>query len=785
MNFIRGHASVIIFTLPIWAILFIFRDFVFFGYFSGNGDILFNFFEYFNHRAKGGDVITQEILSGFPILVSVAGVWYYPINKLALFLLEPLNAYKAINIGNILLTYVVTYAYARKIRFSHILAVCAAFIFTTSGQLMLWAETVTNTNYYFLLPLVLLSIEGLVTSEAIKRKIMWVAVMGAALGMGWLSGHVQFVVYIHTFAFIYFIFVWKREKRKNFLSYCGGVGVSYLISFLIGFAQISVILLHKSASARSTGVGIGDFFWGAYLPQDLIHYFLPFFRAATVPFSNPNLYIGLVPLFLLVWALINFRKIADINFRFFSGVYVFCLLSAILYSPIGLALHYLPLWNSFREAPRIMFLGNFGAAMIVAFALKYFLDNKQNISTEKISLYLKRVLYYVVIPIGIVFTIVRLFFVTRLDSILQNYFMAHVYEKTAKMPKEHYFNLIHRYLEELTVQFSFLDKHYFLVAAGGFFILWFLRSLKIRSQNQLSYAVVAFIILNMMVTYNNRYAVLETSVITDEPKTAQFMKSATLDGQFRYFSVMPGFSLFDESLRCKATYEESFILQKELLQPNINMLYGIDAVDGYDNFMPRTLSEILGYVGSEQSVTPNLLANENISLEDRLNKIAERKGLLRMMNVKYVVSHYEIKDADFIKVFEEKVGNCGTRVIVYELKGTWPRYFLSNTTDTYSGFDSVANSDLSVPVIIGEGLVKKTGKKISVIKPEYLYDGYRFELNAVEDTNLFIGNAWLPNYKATLDGKTIEIKKANHAYMYVPVPQGDHEIKIIYEVPFK
>src|SRR3954468_21533037 len=122
---LKRYAPVIIFVLPILCLLFIFRKVIFLGYFFGNGDIIFNFFEYFNYFAHGGNIISQQLLSGFPVLVSVAGVWFYPLNRLVLWLFNPFTAYKIIDIGNILLAYLCTYFYARKIKFSHIYAVCA------------------------------------------------------------------------------------------------------------------------------------------------------------------------------------------------------------------------------------------------------------------------------------------------------------------------------------------------------------------------------------------------------------------------------------------------------------------------------------------------------------------------------------------------------------------------------------------------------------------------------------------------------------------------------------
>ncbi|MEK7091382.1 MAG: hypothetical protein AAB900_00135, partial [Patescibacteria group bacterium] len=40
----------------------------------------------------------------------------------------------------------------------------------------------------------------------------------------------------------------------------------------------------------------------------------------------------------------------------------------------------------------------------------------------------------------------------------------------------------------------------------------------------------------------------------------------------------------------------------------LNMQYGLDSIGGYEPFMPRRVSEVLAYVGSEQVTTGGTLA---------------------------------------------------------------------------------------------------------------------------------------------------------------------------------
>ena len=80
-------------------------------------------------------------------------------------------------------------------------------------------------------------------------------------------------------------------------------------------------------------------------------------------------------------------------------------------------------------------------------------------------------------------------------------------------------------------------------------------------------------------------------------------------------------TLFNESVRCMLTPADTFNLRKELLAPNTNILYGLDAADGYDNYMPKLVSDTLGFIGSEHALGQNPLFKENIPLTIQSRKV--------------------------------------------------------------------------------------------------------------------------------------------------------------------
>src|SRR3989338_792927 len=185
-----------LFCVPVAALAFIFRDY--FGHrFPAHFDTLSQFYPYFFYLTQGGHAVAQEIFSGFPLLASTNSV-LSPFTYPMVFLFGVFNAYKFLILLHVLLAYIFAYLYARKINQSFLTSLFVATTFTFSGQLMLWADTVPNVSYYFLLPAVLYFAELAAGTETRLQRYGFLLLAGGALGVGWLSGHSQYILYLHS-----------------------------------------------------------------------------------------------------------------------------------------------------------------------------------------------------------------------------------------------------------------------------------------------------------------------------------------------------------------------------------------------------------------------------------------------------------------------------------------------------------------------------------------------------------------------------------------------------------
>ncbi len=744
------YFDILIFTLPIISVLFIFRNIIFTDSITYNGDFLFNYYPYFYYFSKGAPLIIQEILSGFPGFVTVSGIWFYPLNKIAFSFLNPIYFYKYMTVINILLTYVFTYLYAKKMKFSHLTAIFISSVFVFSGQLMQWSDTLLLTSCYFTLPLALYLFE-ISLEKTSRTKYIYYVLSGMVLGFGWLSSQPQFVVYQHIFFLVYILF----KVKKIWVPI-----IPLVVSFLVGFQQIIAILAFKADTFRVSGVPVSEYFIGAYLPQDLIHYVLPFFTASPklLAFGSPNLYIGILPIILLLFSFFIFKKIQSNLFKFYFFVFIFSILASIKYSPVAFLMHILPVLDNFREAPRIMFIGEFAAAFIVGFSLDHILLKKEeiNLLLKKYLKYIEKVIIYIFTPIIIIVSLLKIFFFDHLLNFANNLFIENIYSQTSKLPIEYYFSVIKIELNQLLNQFYILD---FSVIIALIFIiasLYLLSSITTLSEKHFLIVSILLVLLNFSFVYAFYYKTVSIKDYLSVPNTALFIKDREKNNKepFRIYSVFPNDTVYKEQIRCGMNDQsESLELQKELIVPNLNILYDLDVADGYDQFTPRNISILTAKFGSERAPTGPTLASEKIPIEEKIKKIVSMKNVFQMMNVKYIISHYEIKDIDFNKVYAADVGRCGTIVYVYELKNHWPRYYLSNNNDK-----------VSVPA-------------------KYNKNGMDFVIDTTNDTNLYVGNTFLSGWRVSVDGEWVEISNANQVYMSIPVKKGNHEISFIYKEP--
>lgn len=789
---------ILLFLLPIAALLLVLREVVFFGGFFFSGDVLLANLPFLAYRGSGAPLIMQHILSGYPLFVSVNASWFYPVSTFLFTHLLATHAYVLLDVGNITLAYLFTYLYARKINLDTIPAVMAGLVFVFSGQLMLWVPSIIATAFYFILPASLYFFEVSIRAKPLYKTTL-LTLTGVLLGIGWLSSNVQFLIYIHSFYFVYvlarLLVPWgQRRWGVAFVS----LSIPYLVSFAVGLPMIQAVLAFQSQSLRAGGVPLAQAVGSGDMPWDFIHYVLPFWNLSFFPVALPNLYIGILPLALLLIAFALWKKLQHNAYAvLYAGTLVFCLVASVRYSPLSIALHYLPFWSALRDAPRIMFIGGFAEAMLVAICLQYIVHNYGELALYRMRTVqvLRAFLLYVVVPVFVLFTLVRIFFFKIIEAKLDAYFLAHKYAGTTQLPKEHYLTIITTYVHQALDQFSFFDVQAVYLVLFAVLSLVLLKCQRLLSKEHFAALALILVGLNFTAVFWTYYPTVPAARIFSIPQSAQavIVNEAGSVAPFRVYSIFPAMTIYNDSVTCPQSPSDTVELQQELMQPNSTMFYKMDTIDGYDNYMPERVSQTLNYIVSESTGTSPQAFLERIPLQDKLTKIVSRKNVMRALNIKYLVSGTPIADNNLTLRLHSKVGACASDVYTYELSGTWPRYFVSNAvySSSASADASSALAELNTyasPVIVLNDASKVPPLPRTVVTKAVMpisgYTTLSFKgISCTGACGLFVGNAYLFGWSATVDGVAAPVLRVNYLYMAVMLEAGTHDVEWTYQKP--
>ncbi len=785
---------VLLFLLPLVGLAVLFRKILLQGQIFSDGDAFLQLYPYV-YALAGKQGIIHGMLSGFPASVTVAGIWFNPFLRSALLVLSPLRAYVLVTFIELVLTYVLSFLYLRTIVRDPRAAIFGAATFLLSGYVMTSLSLIDHPGYFFILPGSLLFLELSLKEPRISWKsLSWLAVSGGILGLGWLTGHVQMVFYIHIVWLLYFAVrtsLFRKKERKEWLRAALLILLPMLISFAIGVVQLHRVSAFKPLTGRAAGVRFSDFIGGAYTPLDLVNWFVPFLDIPPVIHGGTAFYLGLSQILLLIALLVGWKKLKDQTSRFYACLFLACLLLAMRIPPIGIVLYFLPVFHSFRDIGRIMFIGDFAAAALAAIAMgRLMTDTEASAIFDRVLKIAGKIALWIVAPITAIFTLIDRFLLDVIVKRAQEYFIAHLYAHTARLPVEHYTSLIAEQISAAVKSLSLFNGEILLMLI----LLGVVRLLRRRGWTgpAIGGAFIVLAAFNFVLAYEEKIQTVPEALATPPSAVSAYIAAHRGALPEKVFSVMPLSAEYQTlTVACRTEDPAEYIgFEKEMMTPNVNIILGIDSADGYDNFMPARISEMLAAVGSERTTVGDSLALARMPTEEKIAKIIERKNLLRAMNVRYVASHEPINDPDFTQVLSTRTGACGADVRLYELKGWWPRTFITDkivrgSGDNFAGATSAILKDGGAPFIFlpdgdAPAFASATGTTVAVV-PAYDNASMRFSLTLQHPGLLFIGDAWLPGWKADVDGTPVGILRANYAFMAVPLGAGTHHVNLHYE----
>ncbi len=790
--------KLLIFSIIFFPLLIIFYPFLFDKQIFANGDVVLQYYPYWSFFQENFFINYQvpfwqsNMLAGYPLYASLVGGFFYPLNWLLFKLFSFISAYNWLIFIDFLLLGFSTYWLGRVLKLLRIPSLIVALTFVFSQFIFSFEGNIIICHFYFILPILFLSIY-----KIYYKKYKYILLGGFCLGIGWLIGQLQFIIYIITATFFFALFLdwlnWNNIKRwfnqgkviKSFI-------LIILISLIIGsFQLISTYelieisnrtdLTYSQANVNSLNIA------------DLFNFILPNFNLPYFGSSGNILYISFLSLFFALIAIFYYIK-KNKFILFFSFLFLFSLIASFKYSPIFWLLHQLPVFESFRVPSRWMFLGIFSLSILAGFGCQFLYLEKIK---EKFTKILRLIKYLVLVIILLIFisTIISNIYGEKIISLIQNKIVTEQFLQTHHLSEEHYLNIIQISISQAFNNFNLLDiKIWLPIIFAIFSIIIIGLYLKNKiDKNKFLIISLLLIIFSGLLIFGRSFDSLPDEFLLNQPKTVQFIKSQGDTESFRIYSLFGGLSEFTKlSSPYNSSFLESIDFNKEMINPNLNILYNIDSIDGYDNLMPKRHSRLLAYLGSERSTFGEKLVDEKITIEEKISKFLSRLSLLSMSNVKYIISSDKLNNQKLRLVFNTKTTSYKIPVYIYENLDMIPRiYFAKNVKfidkDEVKNFNLLINPEIDfnkttfIECSQCEDNLIENDSFLEINIEEYKKGLLKLKVNIEESKWLVFSESNLSAWQATIDVRLTKIYTANYLFQAIEVPAGEHEIKFRYQ----
>lgn len=465
---------------------------------------------------------------GEPFIGNIQTAMFYPFNIL-FFNIFPLNfAISFSIIFHIILAGIFMYILCKNLGlnqkaslFSSIIFMFNVHIINMTGHFMiLCALTYIPIIFYFFKKAL----------ENLSIKFSFIA--GFFLGISWLFGAPQISFYTSFLLGLYFIFYILNNKInfKNILNLSKFIAIPLFFSIFVAAIQLFPFIEFSQYSIRNNGVSF-DYatVYSMSLPNFLT-FFTPnffgngqemFYWLKGSTFTEMSPYLGILSLFLIIFAIIFKRN--EKHIKFFIFMLIFSLILSLgKNTPFYYILYLLPFFNSLRVPSRFLIVFVFSASIIAGYGFQFLSQKITKNNKETI----KKIMKKSVIIIFIIFLLAGI----NISFIFYNYFKTLNIDINTSTGVE---NTKVTYSGKTFSVFEVLKNALIeIILFLLFFILtWFLINKIINKKLSFVYLFL-FLIFNLFFYNYNNIKIGELSEI-ESPNELNFFKDKL--GLFRYY----------------------------------------------------------------------------------------------------------------------------------------------------------------------------------------------------------------------------------------------------------
>lgn len=717
------------------------------------------------------------IFSGTPHAANPTYSVFSPFTLFYVLLPDPW-AHDLASIGAFVVACIFMMLFLRALGCSAFASACGAVLFGLSGTNVRWPSEGSELNTAVWLPFLLFAL----TRYASHGRFRYLALASMAVAMSVFGGMWEYVVFMVLFAGAYFVFV--APSADSGRGWCGGAiwrGVVFLLVVGLGMLLSAIQLvpgleLYREGTRPELPLSMVGF----VAPYSVVELVLPvepmYGVLSGLRFENENLFIGLLPLTIILYVLCASARGEDRNrlvvFLLMAGAVVLLMAFGI---PGFKHLYHWVLPVS-RRVHRILLLFHFCVAALVALGITRL--ERQEPTAARASL-----LRTILISVGVaaIAGVLLLFLGSLLlaDDDVRHRAAAYLWEvyRHAAGPtgSEGKIQKVALILEEFAKRHEVFTLysvgHLLPLYAGlvGIGVFWYCVTLKGGVKAQvLRLALIGILVIPPLHFMNREKAFGERDKLYPMSESIRFLQAAGPAYGFRVMGLDRAFSNV------------------------LPLVFGIHSVGGIDAIFPNRVLALWSLV------EPTLAESCRKGYCGEVSFSAETANLgspiVNMFNVRYVVAR-ESADLDrygFRLVFRSAVDG----VAIWENPRALPRaFFVPRCIKTNGkelvllqdpGFDPSRYVMISGPVsgsaACGERAVsadRGAGSSVTIVA--YEPEAVRVNVTAGTDGFLVLGDTYYPGWRARVDGVDSKVYVANYALRAVSIPTGSHEVLFYYD----
>ena len=593
------------------------------------------------------------------------------------------------------------------------------------------------------IPIILYAIDRLFEKPSLRNMGLAALLIGFQLQ----RAHVQIVYFTWMLIGAYYIYKlivdWKSpDFKKKILPMTG----CFLGALVLGFGLAAVLYLpvhdYTPYSIRG-GAGGGTGFdyatqW-SFHPKEMMTFLIPSYYGfggitywGTMPFTDYPNYMGIVVLILAILTLtLKFRKVT-LFFTIIWGLSLFISFGKHFFL-YGLFYNILPYFNKFRVPSMMLIVTQFSTAILAGFGLHDLIELfKSDISDQK-QKRIRTVIYVVGAIVGIL-ALYLLFFQSGFKESMFAHFKINSRLNPAqiKTVKNMQFDMLYK---DFWIMIIFLGISCFLI----YLALKQKISAKLMGISLLCLTIIDLYVVDAKII-QPKPRVKKPFQLKDDP-AAEFLKKDK-----DLFRIFPANELFGDKHW---------------------MAYRIQTIGGYHAAKMKIYQEFIERTGFKSL------------------------GLLRMLNVKYLISTKRFRSPEFdeVVVTNTIIQSRRTPVAIYKLKDFLPRAFFAKNVIVIGEKDYIIN-ELNKPdfdptelAILEKTLTltieQSDSQTVNII--DWGIHKMTFDVFTEKTSQLVVSEVYYPNgWKAYIDGHPTEIYKTNYILRSISVPSGKHTVVIRY-----